>query len=120
MKEPESVASHMFRMAMMAFLFGGDGDHPPVNRERYLVSTRYGALLTEKFCLRCIKMALVHDLAESIVGDLLPNEVTKEEKYRREMVDVQTCGFRFILASYAQRYRKQWITSEHWFQKRYH
>ena len=32
-------------------------------------------------------MALVHDLAESIVGDLLPNEVTKEEKYRREKVE---------------------------------
>lgn len=65
-KEPESVASHTYRMAMMAFMFGGNGVDPSVNRER------------------CIKMALVHDLAESLVGDLLPNEVTKDEKYRRE------------------------------------
>ena len=45
---------------------------------------------------RCIKMALVHDLAESIVGDLLPNEVTKEEKYRREKV--QACGSLLFVA----------------------
>lgn len=31
-------------------------------------------------------MALVHDLAESLVGDLLPNEVTRDEKYKREKV----------------------------------
>lgn len=32
-------------------------------------------------------MALVHDLAESIVGDLTPScNVSKEEKYKREKV----------------------------------
>lgn len=32
-------------------------------------------------------MALVHDLAESVVGDITPHQgVTKEEKYRRELV----------------------------------
>ena len=32
-------------------------------------------------------MALVHDLAESIVGDITPSAgVTKEEKYAREKV----------------------------------
>ena len=31
-------------------------------------------------------MALVHDLAECLIGDLLPNEVSKEEKYKREKV----------------------------------
>ena len=35
---------------------------------------------------RCIKLALVHDLAECLVGDLVPNEVTKDEKYKREKV----------------------------------
>ena len=33
-KEPESVASHTYRMAMMAFMFGGNGVDPSVNRER--------------------------------------------------------------------------------------
>ena len=32
-------------------------------------------------------MALVHDLAESLVGDITPHDgVSKEEKYRRENV----------------------------------
>ena len=36
---------------------------------------------------RCIKMALVHDLAESIVGDITPScGVSKDEKHRREKV----------------------------------
>lgn len=42
-------------------------------------------------CLyRCVKMALVHDLAECLIGDLLPNEVSKEEKYRREKVKLKS------------------------------
>ncbi|KAK2759545.1 hypothetical protein FQN54_003024 [Arachnomyces sp. PD_36] len=34
----------------------------------------------------CTKMALIHDMAESVVGDITPvdTEVTKEEKARRE------------------------------------
>ena len=36
---------------------------------------------------RCIKMALVHDLAECTVGDITPHcGVSKEEKHRRERV----------------------------------
>ena len=34
-KEPESVASHSYRMAMMAFMFGGGGVDPSVDRERF-------------------------------------------------------------------------------------
>ena len=38
---------------------------------------------------RCIKLSLVHDLAESIVGDIAPADgVDKEEKYRREKVSI--------------------------------
>ena len=34
---------------------------------------------------RCIQMALVHDLAESIAGDITPHApVTKDEKYKLE------------------------------------
>ncbi|KAL3889096.1 hypothetical protein ACJMK2_001452 [Sinanodonta woodiana] len=62
--DPESVADHMYRMGVMAFLIDpGSG------------------LSKEK----CIKMSLVHDMAESIVGDLTPSDgVDKEEKHRRE------------------------------------
>jgi putative hydrolase of HD superfamily len=36
---------------------------------------------------RCLRMALVHDLAECIVGDITPHMgISKEDKHRREMV----------------------------------
>ncbi|KAG5532592.1 hypothetical protein RHGRI_027026 [Rhododendron griersonianum] len=63
-KGPESIADHMYRMSLMALIVG---DLPGVNRER------------------CIKMAIVHDIAEAIVGDITPSDgVPKEEKSRRE------------------------------------
>ena len=62
---PESVADHMYRMSMMSFLITDQA----VNRDRL------------------IKICLVHDLAESLVGDITPYEgVSKEEKRRLEEV----------------------------------
>uniref|UniRef100_A0A4W5RDL2 5'-deoxynucleotidase HDDC2 n=1 Tax=Hucho hucho TaxID=62062 RepID=A0A4W5RDL2_9TELE len=49
-KQPESVFDHMYRMSMMALTIT---DHK-VNKER------------------CRKLALVHDMAECIVGDIVP------------------------------------------------
>ncbi|XP_047308572.1 5'-deoxynucleotidase HDDC2-like [Impatiens glandulifera] len=61
---PESIADHMYRMALMALIVE---DLPGVNRER------------------CIKIAIVHDIAEAIVGDITPNDgVPKAEKSRME------------------------------------
>lgn len=62
---PESVADHMYRMGVMALVAA---DLPAgVNRDR------------------CVKMAIVHDIAEAIVGDITPVDgVPKEEKSRRE------------------------------------
>ncbi|KAL3831151.1 hypothetical protein ACJIZ3_019953 [Penstemon smallii] len=63
-KGPESIADHMYRMALMALI---SDDLPGVNRER------------------CIKIAIVHDIAEAIVGDITPSDgVPKEEKSRME------------------------------------
>lgn len=62
--EPESVAEHTFRVALLALVLGPDRG---VDRER------------------CVAMALVHDLGESIVGDITPFDgVAPEEKRRRE------------------------------------
>ncbi|MBI4014332.1 MAG: HD domain-containing protein [Candidatus Aenigmarchaeota archaeon] len=59
--DAESVAEHSFRTALICMMLGG------VNRER------------------CIKIALIHDLAEALVGDITPVDgVTKEEKHSRE------------------------------------
>ncbi|EYU22602.1 hypothetical protein ABFS82_05G027000 [Erythranthe guttata] len=61
---PESIADHMYRMSLMALI---TSDIPGVNRER------------------CIKIAIVHDIAEAIVGDITPSDgVPKAEKSRME------------------------------------
>eukprot|EP00042_Codosiga_hollandica_P036877 m.286061 g.286061 ORF g.286061 m.286061 type:complete len:200 (+) comp54981_c0_seq2:1053-1652(+) len=62
---PESISDHMYRMALIAFACGSRSG---VNTDK------------------CIKMALVHDLAECVVGDITPDcGVTKEEKQQREL-----------------------------------
>ena len=44
-------------------------------------------IIDVKMVNRCIKMALVHDIAESIVGDIAPaDNIPKKEKQRLEMV----------------------------------
>jgi len=61
--EPESVADHMYRMAMLGFLI----TDAAVDKDRL------------------IKVCLVHDLAEAVVGDITPHDgVSKEEKRRLE------------------------------------
>lgn len=58
-KHPESVADHSFVTAIIAMVISD--------------SKKWD---TEKI----IKMALFHDLAESITGDYMPHEITKENK----------------------------------------
>ncbi|CAG8457223.1 4532_t:CDS:2 [Ambispora gerdemannii] len=62
-KNPESISDHMHRMSILALLCDDDS----LDRDR------------------CVKMAVVHDLAESKVGDITPLDgVSKEEKHRLE------------------------------------
>lgn len=66
--EPETVAAHMYRMGMMSFF------NPVPDMDR----------------VKCMKMALVHDLAESLVGDITPYcGIEREEKMRREHEAIQ-------------------------------
>ncbi|KAJ1659972.1 hypothetical protein IWQ61_001036 [Dispira simplex] len=62
-QRPESIADHMYRMSIMAMLI----DDPQLKRDH------------------CIKMCLVHDLAESLVGDITPYQgISNQEKHLRE------------------------------------
>lgn len=62
----ESIADHMYRMSLITMLA------PPELSARLDIP-------------RCTKMALVHDMAEGLVGDLTPVDgVPKVEKNRRE------------------------------------
>ncbi|KAK9874560.1 hypothetical protein WA026_005395 [Henosepilachna vigintioctopunctata] len=55
----EQIAGHMYGMAMMTFLLGNNS-----TLDRY----------------KCLQLALVHDLAECIVGDITPRDNIPEEK----------------------------------------
>ncbi|RLN88188.1 hypothetical protein BBJ28_00015936, partial [Nothophytophthora sp. Chile5] len=90
---PESVADHMYRMSMCCMLLD---DNSAVNRSKCVeqrVLTIHLPLLHWRFTLildildRCVKMAIVHDLAESLVGDITPHDgrrVAEEDKHRME------------------------------------
>ena len=60
---PESVADHSYSVTTMSMI----------------ISDLEG-LNTEKI----IRMALLHDLAESVIGDITPNKLTNEEKMFKE------------------------------------
>ena len=60
---------------------------------------------------RCIKLALVHDMAESVVGDITPDDnVSKEEKARLERdAMVKLCGMvRGCAPAAADEFRELW------------
>lgn len=60
---PESIADHMYRMALMGMIIRG----------------------TEYDHVRCIKLALIHDIAECFVGDITPTcGVSDVDKYNLE------------------------------------
>ncbi|KAI1822781.1 HD domain-containing protein [Xylaria intraflava] len=62
----ESISDHMYRMSLMTMLC------PPT-------------LAPKLDLFKCMKMCLIHDMAESIVGDITPVDgIAKPEKSRRE------------------------------------
>lgn len=63
----ESIADHQYRMAIITMLTKSSVDKSV-----------------------CVKMALIHDMAEAIVGDITPfDPMTKTEKSRREYAAIQ-------------------------------
>ena len=63
LKHPESVADHSYSMAIMGMVIS---DLENYNSEKIL------------------KMILLHDLAESKIGDYTPNQISKENKIKIE------------------------------------
>jgi putative hydrolase of HD superfamily len=63
---PESVAEHSHRAALLALVLAPRA-HPPLD------------------VARCVAMALVHDLAEALVGDITPYDgISADDKRARE------------------------------------
>lgn len=63
--KPESVADHMYRMSIICMLYPND----------------------DLDIKKCVMIALCHDMAEAIVGDITPYDTScnKDEKHRREL-----------------------------------
>ena len=61
--QPESVADHTFRTAFLCLLY---------------------ADIKNLDSLKLLRMALIHDLPEAIVGDLMPSQKTKETQKKEE------------------------------------
>lgn len=70
---PESIADHQYRMAMISLSIQND----------------------EKQKIHCMKMSLVHDLAESLVGDITPEDssgINVDDKHKLELEAIETIG----------------------------
>ena len=65
---PESVADHTYSTAVMSMILS---DMEGLNSEKI------------------IKMALLHDLAELITGDIIPDDMTKDEKTNKENLAIK-------------------------------
>ncbi len=63
LKNPESVADHSYSMTLMA-----------------MILSEIQGMDTNKI----VKMSLLHDLVESVVGDFTPDEITKTKKHDLE------------------------------------
>ena len=61
-QNPESDADHSYSLAMLALLL------VPENLD----------------LLKCLKLALVHDMAEVFCGDYMPGTISAEEKHKKE------------------------------------
>lgn len=63
----ETISDHMYRMSIIAMLV----PNKTINLDK------------------CVKIALIHDIAESLVGDITPfGGVPKQEKHRRELATI--------------------------------
>lgn len=71
-EQVESVADHSFFVGLMALLLA---DHEDESMDKFKV----------------IQMALIHDLAESVIGDITPaDDISLQEKFDRELAALES------------------------------
>ena len=85
--EVESVADHSFRMAIIAMLFVSD---------RKINSAKM------------VRMCLIHDLAESVIGDILPEEKLSKSSHRKKENEVMNQIFYSLAPSTRAKFARDW------------
>ncbi len=86
LERPESVADHTYSLAIMGMIFS---DLENYNTEKIL------------------KIILLHDLAESIIGDITPEQISKKEKNMLEDKAIKTI-LRKLPLSLQKQYASLW------------
>lgn len=83
----ESVADHSWRVAALTLLLYKKSEHEDsaVACSKEDLATSYQTKKDSFDISKCMEMAILHDLAESIVGDIAPSDnISKEEKQLME------------------------------------
>lgn len=87
----ESVADHMYRMSVLSMLIPTSGE---LSRDK------------------CIRLSLVHDIAECIVGDITPaDNIPKEEKHKKELGALQDIQ-KLVPDEFAEELMTLWLEYE--------
>ncbi|KAI0462061.1 hypothetical protein LJB42_004666 [Komagataella kurtzmanii] len=82
----ESISDHMYRMSIISM---------SLNTANFKENSNLSTAQKEPIDLsQCIKISLVHDIAEALVGDITPKDttVTKQQKYERELAAINYLG----------------------------
>ncbi|MHB1909487.1 MAG: HD domain-containing protein [Nitrososphaerales archaeon] len=86
-KETESVADHSFRMAIIAMVFVSD---------QKIDSSKM------------VRMCLIHDLAESVIGDILPEEKLSKASHRKRENQVMNQIFSSLAPTCRAEFARDW------------
>jgi putative hydrolase of HD superfamily len=90
-KEAESIADHMHRMGIISMAITDTS----INKDKL------------------VKMALVHDLAEAIIGDITPDDkVSKEKKFELEYGGIKTFIEQLKGSSFSKDIESLWLEYE--------
>jgi putative hydrolases of HD superfamily len=90
LKNSESVAEHTLSMIVLVMLFA--------DYNNYTISKT----------IKMIKMTLIHDLGESIIGDFIPETIENEKKKKLENVAMQNILLKIPWKPIKRKYIKIW------------
>ncbi|KAH9423376.1 HD domain-containing protein 2 [Dermatophagoides pteronyssinus] len=89
-KNPEPIAGHMYRMAIMSMLFDDGDDDNSTNSNNNDNSMEPTKSTTKLNAGKMIQLSLIHDMAECIVGDITPMDgIDADEKHRNELIAME-------------------------------
>jgi putative hydrolase of HD superfamily len=90
LKNPESVAEHTLTMIVLSLIFAEFNN------------------FTQAKTIKMIKMALIHDLGESVIGDFMPESIEIEKKKKLENFAINNIFSKISSTALKKKYIKLW------------